>query len=156
MLRGMDRGMSAWEEVNVSHMAAKRPSRTAIAGLTIGSVGLLAGISAWVFGGVYANARSKGAEALIAANSAHAQQIETLLANRIAENHAEFVHEAERQSDINLHVSQQQENNNMATASAMSQAEANLMMGLMTGQYQACPQKVALYQPAMPCSCPNA
>ena len=53
--------MTPYEQMKVSYMQAKRPSGVAIAGLTVGAVGVVAGIGAWIFGGTYANAKSREA-----------------------------------------------------------------------------------------------
>lgn len=61
-LKAMSDGtdMSSYEHFMVAEKSAHRPSGTSIASITIGSDALLTGIGAWIFGGVYANAKAKG------------------------------------------------------------------------------------------------
>ena len=54
-------GMTPYEQYMVGYKQSKRPSGVAVAGLTVGVVGAVAGISAWVFGGMYANAKGNQA-----------------------------------------------------------------------------------------------
>ena len=56
---------SDYEQTKVAYMMSKKPSGVGIAGLAIGSTALLGMIGAWIFAGVYANAKSKGNERAI-------------------------------------------------------------------------------------------
>ena len=65
---GSEGGMTPYEQYMVGYKQSKRPSGVAIAGLTVASVAAAAGVTAWIFGGTYANAKAK--EAKEAAQSA--------------------------------------------------------------------------------------
>ena len=65
---GNEGGMTPYEQYMVGYKQSKRPSGVAIAGLTVASVAAAAGVTAWIFGGTYANAKAK--EAKEAAQSA--------------------------------------------------------------------------------------
>ena len=50
-LKGLENGMSPYEQMKVAHMQSRgRASGVGITGLVLGSVGLAAGIGAWIFG----------------------------------------------------------------------------------------------------------
>ena len=58
-LKGLNGGMSPYEQMKVAHMQSKgRASGVGITGLVLGSVGLAAGIGAWIFGPLHANAKA--------------------------------------------------------------------------------------------------
>ena len=54
--------MTPYEQYILANKESKKPSGVAIAGLTVGVVGAVAGVSAWVFGGMQANAKGKEAK----------------------------------------------------------------------------------------------
>ena len=56
-------GLTPYESMKLDNMAAKsHTGGVAIAGLTLGVVGTVAGVTAWLFGGMYANAKSNQAK----------------------------------------------------------------------------------------------
>jgi type II secretory pathway pseudopilin PulG len=65
---GNENGMTPYEQVKLDYMSSKKPSNVAIAGLTVGVVGVVAGATAWIFGGMQASA--KAGQAKEAAQSA--------------------------------------------------------------------------------------
>lgn len=126
---------------------SKKPSGVGIAGLAIGSTALLGMIGAWIFAGVYANAKSKGNERAI-----------DLLANNALSERAERVGQQPRFVDyVNVTTQANAGAGAGAGAQALSTAEALALLvnGGSGRNGQVCPQPVALYQPAMPCSCPG-
>ena len=154
--RGTD--MTSYEHFMMSEKTAKRPSGTAIAGLVLGSVGTAAAIGAWIFAPLYASSKAKGNTELIRANQAHSQQMETLLANNILNERTERVNYIQNQNpSLKDYITVQQTGSQAtnANASALATAEASVLAGLMTGQYQQCPQKVSLYSAPQPCGCPG-
>lgn len=149
MNKGTD--MSSYEHFAVAEKSARRPSGVGIAGLAIGSTALLAAIGAWIFGGVYANAQSKGNQ----------RAIDILATTALAERN-ERITTQNGQMPSNLDIIRIITNAQSgagagagANASALAQAEALALLlnggGSRNGQVN--PQSVALYQPAMPCCC---
>ena len=147
MNKGTD--MSSYEHFGVAEKSARRPSGVGIAGLAIGSTALLAAIGAWIFGGVYANAQSKGNQ----------RAIDILATTALAERN-ERITTQNGQMPSNLDIiriitNAQSGAGAGANASALAQAEALALLlnggGSRNGQVN--PQPVALYQPAMPCCC---
>lgn len=135
---------SDYEQTKVAYMMSKKPSGVGIAGLAIGSTALLGMIGAWIFAGVYANAKSKGNERAI-----------DLLANNAL---SERVGQQPRFVDyVNVTTQANAGAGAGAGAQALSTAEALALLvnGGSGRNGQVCPQPVALYQPAMPCSCPG-
>ena len=91
-------GMSPYEQVKLDYMAAKKPSGVAVAGLTVASVAAAAGITAWIFGGMQANAKGKEAKeaALAAKEIAIAKndglrELVTVMAQNLAAERAERI-----------------------------------------------------------------
>ena len=65
MLRGMDskEGLSPYEQVKLDHMTARNhTSGIGVAGLVLGTVGTAVGVGAWLFGGMYGNAKANQAK----------------------------------------------------------------------------------------------
>lgn len=167
MLKSM--GMTPYEQFKTQHMQAKgHTSGIAVTGLVTGIVGTVAGVTAWIFAPLYSNA--KAAHAREAAHGA--KEVATLLAqsNQRQLDQLTALLGAERQErisgDINLtatindSVSGSQQSSLTAQQaselSAIQTATNTVTTGLMTGQYSQNPQKVAIYQDAKPCNCPNS
>lgn len=148
-------GMTPYENYMVAHKEGKRANGVGITGLVLGSVGLLAAVTGWVYAGSQAkkvqeiaNAQNNGTNALL-------NQTAALLATERAER---------VQGDINLtntvndSVSGSQQGTltaqQAAELSAINTATAQVTTGLMTGRYSENPQRVALYRDATPCGCP--
>lgn len=62
---------------------AKRPNATGVTGVILGSAALLAAAGAWIFGGCFANSKSKGNTELIRMNNEHQNEMFRLLGNSI-------------------------------------------------------------------------
>jgi hypothetical protein len=163
-LKGMggEGGMTPYEQVKVSHMQSKRPSGVAIAGLTLGTVGVVAGVSAWIFGGMYGSAKAKEAKetALSAKELAgvYAAGIDKRLDNISALLESEVTRRIAGDQTItqtiNDTVSGSQSGQLTASQIAQQEQLQQLQMGLMTGEYSRNPKRVAIYQDAKPCPCP--
>ena len=147
--------MSSYEHFAIAEKSARRPSGVGIAGLAIGSTALLAAIGAWIFGGVYANSQSKGNQ----------RAIDILAATALAERN-ERINTQNNQTPNNLDIIRIITNAQSgagagagAGANAFANAEAQALAAILAGNMgrngQVCPQPVALYQPAMPCTCPS-
>lgn len=155
-------GMTPYEQVKVGYMQAKRPSGVAIAGLTVGVVGAVAGVSAWIFGGMYSSAKAKEAKetALSAKELAgvYAAGIDKRLDNIGALLESEVTRRIAGDQTITQTITDtvSGSQSGQLTASQIARQEQlqQLQMGLMTGEYSRNPQRVAIYQDAKPCPCP--
>jgi hypothetical protein len=160
-------GMTPYEQYMVGYKQSKRPSGVAIAGLTVGSVAAAAAVTAWIFGGTYANAKSKEAkeaantakEVAIAKNDGLRDLVQTLAATVAAER-------AERiQGDVNITQSvsdtitgQQSAAQNQSTSvenSAMATAYNQIISDRLTGRSSLDAQPVCIFSAPKPCDCPG-
>ena len=168
MLRGLDKeGLSPYEQYKVGHMQSKsHTGGVAIAGLTVGVVGAVAGITAWIFGPTYANAKSNQAKEAaiaakelanvqIAASQRQLDQLTSLLASERSER-------LQGDYTISQTITDTVSGSQQGQLTAMQQAELaasqvatqQVMTGLMTGRYSENPQRVTLYRDAQACGCP--
>ena len=174
--------LTPYESVKLDHMAAKgHTSGVAVAGLVTGVVGVTAGVTAWIFGGMQASA--KGKEAKEAAQSAKeiaaAQYQATLnLMNQQAANTNatldRVIRGLERETDarvagdINLTntVTDSQTGSQASQLTAAQQAELaasqatqQVMMqtfsDAVTGKSSLNPTPVMIYSAPQPCACPG-
>lgn len=150
-LRNLDRGMSPYEQVKVANMQNKKAGGTAIAGLVIASAAAVAAVGGWIYAGTKANAAERVAMAQNAGTAALLNQTAGLLATERAER---------VQGDINITNaftgSQQGSISNQIENNAIANATAQVMTGLITGQYSQNPQPVTLYSAPKPCGCPGS
>ena len=148
-------GMSDYEQSMLAHKQSCRPNGTSVAAITIGGAALLAAVGAWVFGGVYANAKACGNAQLIGANQAHTQQMLTLLAGNAANERAERINQLNLSNKTIVDIISGATSLAGANASsaALAQAEATLLSSALMGNVS-CPQKVSLYSAPQPCPCP--
>lgn len=141
---GKGTDMSSYEHFAVAEKSGKRASGTSIAAITIGGAALLTGIGAWIFGGVYA---AQGAKA-------NARDIDRLAAfnlqDRALQHNYTLSNQPTMQNYIDVATGGASAGSN-ANSNATAQALAAILA--MNNNGQVCPQPVALYQPAMPCSC---
>lgn len=140
--------MSSYEHFEVANKSSKRASGTAIAGIVIGSAALIAGVGAWVFGGVYA---AQGAKA-------NARDIDRLASFMQQEAQRNYTTQLNNQPTMKNYIDVATGGASAgAGASSLSTAQAQALAAILgasgTGNGQVCPQPVALYQPAMPCAC---
>lgn len=166
-LKSLESGMTPYEQFKTQQMQAKgHTGGVAIAGLTVGVVGAVAGITAWIFGPMYGNAKAQQAREVAVA----AKEQSTLLAAGTQRQLDQLTNlfAAERQErisgDINLTatINDSVQGSQQSALTAQQQAELaasqvatqTVMTGLMTGRYSENPQRVALYQDARPCACP--
>ena len=178
-LKSLENGMTPYEQVKIGHMQSKRPSGAATAGLVLGSVGAALAIGAWIFGPIVANnkanqareaargakdianAQFNGLTALMANNNANTNATLDRLINTVsAERNERIAGDLNITTTISDTLSGQQASNltaqQQAELAASQVATQQVMTGLMTGRYSENPQRVALYQDARPCACPNS
>ena len=178
---GEKEGMTPYEQVKLDYMSAKKPSGVAIAGLTVGSVAVAAGITAWIFGGMQAAAKGKeakeaaqGAKELAAAQyQASLQLMNTqnqntqatidrligTLATERAERIAgdvtltQTVNDTQTGSQASqLTAAQQAE---LAASQATQQVMQQTFADAVTGKSSLNPTPVMIYSAPQPCNCPG-
>ena len=154
-------GFSAYEDYKVSDMISRRANGSTVTALVLGSVGLAAGLGAWVFGPVIANQRANGLRDLANAQfNANNQQIATL-ASLLGTERAERVAQGITLSNtVNDSVSGSQQ----GTLTAQQAAELSAVNSVMqqtfadavTGKSSLNPTPVTIYSAPAPCGCPGS
>lgn len=169
---------SSFETYMIADRQSKRPSATAVTGLTLGAVGLLAGVGAWVFGGVFANA--KGNQAREAANTAYtlanANHTNTLalMNQQQANTNAtidRLITAIQRETDaraggdqtITQTITDTLSGSQSSALTAQQQSEMSSLQNLqntllsdaVTGRSSLNPTPVSLYSSPQPCGCPG-
>ena len=169
MLRGMDskEGLSPYEQVKLDHMTARsHTSGIGVAGLVLGTVGTAVGVGAWLFGGMYGNAKANQAkEVALAAkeiaalqNGATQRQLDQLT-NLFAAERAERIN---GDQTITQTVTDTVSGSQQGTLSAQQAAELSAVNSVMTqtysdfvtGRASLNPTPVSLYSAPQPCACP--
>ena len=174
--------LTPYESVKLDHMAAKgHTSGVAVAGLVTGVVGVTAGVTAWIFGGMQASAKGKEAkEAAQSAKEIAAAQYQATL-NLMNQQNANtnatldrVIRGLERETDarvagdINLTntVTDSQTGSQASQLTAAQQAELaasqatqQVMMqtfsDAVTGKSSLNPTPVMIYSAPQPCACPG-
>lgn len=178
---GNEGGMTPYEQYMVGYKQSKRPSGVAIAGLTVGVVGAVAGVSAWVFGGMYGSAKANQAkEAAIGAKElANAQyqaalqlmnqqnqntqaNLDRLISTVAAERAERIAGDVTLTNTVNDSVSGSQQGTltaQQAAELAASQATQQIMTqtfsDAVTGRSSLNPTPVNIYSAPQPCGCPG-
>ena len=160
---GGKEGLSPYEQVKLDYMSNRNhTSGIGVAGLVLGTVGTAIGVGAWLFGGMYGNAKANQAKevAIGAKELANAQigatqrQLDQLIQLLATERQERLQGDQTITQTITDTVSGSQQ----GSLTAMQQAELSnaqqLILGLQTGKYSENPQRVTLYQDARPCPCP--
>lgn len=170
--------MTPYEQMKVSHMAARRPSGVAVAGLTVGSVAVVAGIGAWIFGGMQASAKAKEAAQIgIAAKEQAAMQYNasTKLLETVHDNTQKTIdrllYSLQRETDARVNgdqtitqtitdtVSGSQQGtltaNQQADLSAVNSVMQQTFSDAITGRSSLNPTPVNIYSSPKPCDCPG-
>lgn len=169
MLRGMDskEGLSPYEQVKLDHMTARsHTSGIGVAGLVLGTVGTAVGVGAWLFGGMYGNAKANQAkEVALAAkeiaalqNGATQRQLDQLTNLFAAERQERIAGDQTITQTVTDTVSGSQQ----GTLSAQQAAELSAVNSVMTqtysdfvtGRASLNPTPVSLYSAPQPCACP--
>jgi len=153
-------GLSPYEAMKLDNMASRRPNGAAVTGIVLGSVGLAAGIGAWIFAPIFANAKSNGirelANAQFAANNQQIASLANLLGTERAERVAQGVTLTQTVTDT---VSGSQQ----GTLTAQQAAELSSVQSVMqqtysdfvTGRASLNPTPVSIYSAPAPCGCPG-
>ena len=178
---GEKEGMTPYEQYMVGYKQSKRPSGVAIAGLTVGSVAVVAGVTAWIFGGMQASAKGKEAkEAAYAAKDLASSQYAAalqLLNQQSANTNATLdrvIRGLERETDARVSgdvtlnqtitdtVSGQQASTltaqqqaSLAASQATQQVMTKTYEDFVTGRASLNPTPVSLYSAPQPCACPG-
>ena len=183
MLKGMgSKDLSPYEQVKLDHMTAKsHTGGVAVAGLVTGVVGVTVGATAWLFGGLYSNAKSKEAKetAQSAKEIAAAQYTAALqlMNSQNANTNATLdrvVRALERETDarvsgdvtLNQTITDTVSGQQASTLTAQQQAElaasqatqqvmTQTYSDFVTGRASLNPTPVSLYSAPQPCSCPG-
>ena len=169
MLRGMDskEGLSPYEQVKVGYMQNRNhTSGIGVAGLVLGTVGTAVGVGAWLFGGMYGNAKANQAkEVALAAkeiatlqNGATQRQLDQLT-NLFAAERAERIN---GDQTITQTVNDTVSGSQQGTLTAQQAAELSAVNSVMTqtysdfvtGRASLNPTPVSLYSAPQPCACP--
>ena len=178
---GSKEGMTPYEQVKLDYMAAKRPSNLAITGAVLGGGALVVGVTAWIFGGMQANAKGKEAkEAAYAAekvantqyNAALAlmtqqnqntkDNIDRLLLGLQRETDARAAGDTNISQTINDTISGQQSAAQSAQVSQTSAVDNVVTQSMyqawndaISGRSSLNPQPVMIYSAPQPCNCPG-
>jgi len=164
---GEKEGMTPYEQVKLDYLSAKKPSGVAIAGLTVGSVAVVAGVTAWIFGGMQASA--KGKEAKEAAQSAKELAVAYYngVDKRLDNIGALLESEVTRRINGDLNITQtitdtisgqQSAAQTQATTvenSAYATAMNQIVSDRLTGRSSLDAQPVCIYSAPQPCNCPG-
>lgn len=152
-------GLSPYESWMMTEKSSKRASGTAIAGVTIASVAAALGIGAWIFGPVFANAKSNGVAALAVANQRNTDATIDRLTNLLATERNERVAQGMTISQtITDTISGQQSSTLTAQQaselSSFQNLQNTLLSDAVTGRSSLNPTPVTIYSAPAPCGCP--
>ena len=160
MMSHMWGGLSPYENMKLNEISSRRPNGAAVTGIVLGSVGLAAGIGAWIFAPIFANAKSNGvrdlANARYDANNAQIAALANLLGTERAERVAQGTTISQTITDT---VSGQQ----ASTLTAQQAAELSAVNSVMqqtfadavTGRSSLNATPVQIYSAPQPCGCPG-
>lgn len=163
---GNENGMTPYEQYMVGYKQSKKPSGVAIAGLTVAVVGAVAGVTSWIVGPLYGNAKAAQAkEAAIAAKELAAakydglRELVTITAQNLAAERAERITgETNISQTITDTISGQQQGSQSQSTSVENSAYATAMNQIvsdrLTGRSSLDAQPVCIYSAPQPCACP--
>lgn len=168
-LQSMDKKseMTPYEQYILANKESKKPSGVAIAGLTVGVVGAVAGVSAWVFGGMQANAKGKEAKEAAQAAKELAMAYYTGVDKRLDNIGALLESEVTRRINGDQTITQtitdtisgqQSAAQSQATTvenSAYATAMNQIVSDRLTGRSSLDAQPVCIYSAPQPCGCPG-
>ena len=158
--------MSPYEQFKTQHMQSKsHTSGVAVAGLVTGVVGVVAGVTAWIFSPTYTNAKSSQAKeaaqaakevamAYIAGADKRIDSISALLESEVTRRIQGDQTITQTITDtISGQQSSQLTAQQQSELSAMQTATQTVAAGLMTGQYSQNPIKVVRVSGQRECGC---
>jgi len=184
LLKSMNGGgeMTPYESVKLDHLAAKsHTSGVAVAGLVTGVVGVTIGATAWLFGGMFSNAKANQAKEVAQAAKEQAATQYTaalqLMNSQNANTNATLdrvVRALERETDarvsgdvtLNQTITDTVSGQQASTLTAQQQAElaasqatqqvmTQTYSDFVTGRASLNPTPVSLYSAPQPCACPG-
>ena len=149
-------GLTQYEQLKVAHLS-RRPSGTAIAGLTVGIAAAVAAIGA----GVWAGSRANNAkEVAIAKHDGLKDLVQSLAVTMAAERNERIAGDVTLNQTITDTGSGSQQGTLTAQQAAELSAVNNVMnqtyADFVTGRASLNPTPVSLYSAPQPCSCPNS
>ena len=173
--------MTPYENYMMTHKESKKPSGVAIAGLTVGVVGAVAGVTAWIFGGMQAAAKGNQAkEVAIAAKELASTQYTAALQLMTAQNNDtkanidRLLLGLQRETDARVNgdttisqtitdtISGQQSGSQSASLSqttaidqTMQQIMTQTLEDRISGRSSLNPTPVMIYSAPQPCACPG-
>lgn len=169
--RALEGGMSPYEQFKTQHMQAKsHTGGVAISGLVLGTVGTAIGVGAWLFGGMYSNAKANQAKevAISAKELANAQvgatqrQLDQLTNLFAAERQERIAGDVTLTQTITDTVSGQQASTltaqqqaELAASQATQQVMTQTYSDFVTGRASLNPTPVSLFSSPRPCDCPG-
>ena len=159
--------LTPYEQYKIGFMQNKQHTGgVAISGLVLGTVGTAIGVGAWLFGGMYGNAKANQAKEVansakelanvqIAASQRQIDQLTALLGTERAERIAGDV---TLTNTVNDSVSGSQQGTLTAQQAAELSAVNSVMQqtysDFVTGRASLNPQAVSIYAAPRPCDCP--
>ena len=178
---GSKEGMSPYEQVKLDYMAAKRPSNVAVTSIVFGGAALVGVAASMIYGGMYANAKSKEAkEAALAAekvgnaqynatlqliaqgNANTKDNIDRLLLGLQRETDARVAQGLTVTQTINDTISGQQSAAQSAQVSQSSAVDNVVTQSMyqawndaISGKSSPNPTPVMIYSAPQPCACPG-
>lgn len=153
-------GLSPYENMKLNELSSRRANGSTVTALVLGSVGLAAGIGAWVFGPIIANQKANGVRDLANAQfNANNQQL-ALLTNLLGTERAERVAQGVTLTQtVNDTVSGSQQSALTAQQAAELSSIQNVMQqtysDFVTGRASLNPTPVSIYSAPQPCGCPG-
>ena len=152
-------GLSPYENMKLNEISSRRANGSTVTALVLGSVGLAAGLGAWVFGPVIANQRANGLRDLANAQyNANNQQIATL-ASLLGTERAERVAQGTTISQTITDTISGQQSSQLTAQQASELSAVNSVMqqtfaDAVTGKSSLNPTPVTIYSAPVPCGCP--
>jgi len=138
-------GLSQYEQIKVGCMN-KKASGVAIGGLCV-AVGAAVGAVGF---GMYAVAKAKEAKSVAAAENAGTAALLKSVTEQVVRDHNESI---SRDLNITNTITDTQSGQQATTQS--QQLSNEIALGVMTGEYEKRPQRVALYRDQQACDCPG-
>lgn len=163
-----EKGLSPYEQYKVGFMQSKNhTSGIGVAGLVLGTVGTAVGVGAWLFGGMYGNAKANQAKevAIAAKELANAQinatqrQLDQLTSLLASERSERIAGDVTLTNTVNDSVSGSQQSaltaQQAAELSAVNSVMQQTYSDFVTGRASLNPAPVSIYSAPQPCGCPG-